>query len=147
MLTFVSSKYRKMTFLFVQDLQIINGIVCYQCTDCPEPFTSNYPYVTLTNNTNFLAQCTVSIFCRSSFRHFLHFPLENSVKFRRRPSSHIKRFGFLLSKSYHFRRDTNDLLRHGLLQCKYSSIFIFICVIFYSDKFISMHYTKLKTIN
>ncbi|CAF1546669.1 unnamed protein product [Adineta ricciae] len=46
---------------FVQDLQIINGIVCYQCTDCPEPFTSNYPYVTLTNNTNFLAQCTKTV--------------------------------------------------------------------------------------
>ncbi|CAF0898329.1 unnamed protein product [Adineta ricciae] len=46
---------------FLHNLQIINGIVCYQCTDCPEPFTSNYPYVTLTNNTNFLAQCTKTV--------------------------------------------------------------------------------------
>ncbi len=42
------------------DIQMVNSIVCYECTGCPKPFTSNYPYVTLTNNTNFLAQCTVS---------------------------------------------------------------------------------------
>lgn len=39
---------------------MVNSIICYQCTDCPEPFYSNYPYVTLVNNTNFLSQCTVS---------------------------------------------------------------------------------------
>jgi len=39
---------------------VIDSVVCYQCTDCPEPFIETYPYVTLSNNTNFLAQCTVS---------------------------------------------------------------------------------------
>ena len=42
------------------DLRKVDSIVCYQCTDCPEPFVETYPYVTLSNNTNFLAQCTVS---------------------------------------------------------------------------------------
>ena len=46
-------------FLFI-DIPMVTSIICYQCTDCPEPFIVNYPYVTLTNNTNFLAQCTVS---------------------------------------------------------------------------------------
>ncbi len=40
---------------------MVNSVVCYQCTDCPEPFTETYPYVTLSNNTNFLAKCTVSL--------------------------------------------------------------------------------------
>ncbi|CAF1010258.1 unnamed protein product [Adineta steineri] len=48
------------TFI-LYNIQTVNSIVCYQCTDCPEPFTSNYPYVTITNNTNFLAQCTKTI--------------------------------------------------------------------------------------
>lgn len=39
---------------------MVNSIVCYQCTECPDPFTENYPYVTIVNNTNFLAQCSVS---------------------------------------------------------------------------------------
>lgn len=46
-------------FLLI-DIQMVDSIVCYQCTDCPEPFTETYPYVTISNNTNFLAQCTVS---------------------------------------------------------------------------------------
>jgi len=40
---------------------MVNSVVCYQCTDCPDPFIETYPYVTLSNNTNFLAKCTVSL--------------------------------------------------------------------------------------
>lgn len=42
------------------DVHTVDSIMCYQCTDCPEPFTEDYPYVAKVNNTNFLAQCTVS---------------------------------------------------------------------------------------
>ncbi|CAF0780557.1 unnamed protein product [Rotaria sp. Silwood1] len=45
----------------LSDFQMVNSIVCYQCTDCPEPFIETYPYVTITNNTNFLAQCTKTV--------------------------------------------------------------------------------------
>ncbi|CAF0748062.1 unnamed protein product [Adineta ricciae] len=38
-----------------------DSITCFQCTDCPEPFIETYPYVTLANNTNFLAKCTKTI--------------------------------------------------------------------------------------
>jgi hypothetical protein len=48
-------------FIFV-DIQVVSSIICYQCTDCPEPFVETYPYVSLANNTNFLAQCTVSFY-------------------------------------------------------------------------------------
>ncbi|UJR13540.1 hypothetical protein I4U23_000554 [Adineta vaga] len=48
------------TFI-LYNLPSVNSVLCYQCTDCPEPFTSNYPYVTVTNNTNFLAQCTKTV--------------------------------------------------------------------------------------
>ena len=41
------------------DLPRTESIICYQCTDCPEPFVEAYPYVTKVNNSNFLAQCTV----------------------------------------------------------------------------------------
>lgn len=47
---------------FHLDIPLSNSIGCYQCTDCPEPFTENYPYVTLINNTNYRAECTVSLF-------------------------------------------------------------------------------------
>ncbi|CAF3235934.1 unnamed protein product [Rotaria socialis] len=46
---------------FLSNIQMINSILCYQCTDCPEPFEEGYPYVTITNNTNFLAQCTKTV--------------------------------------------------------------------------------------
>ncbi|CAF3631228.1 unnamed protein product [Rotaria sordida] len=42
-------------------IDMVNSIICYQCTDCPQPFTENYPYVTITNNTNFLAKCTTTV--------------------------------------------------------------------------------------
>jgi len=58
------------TFILL-NIQMVNSIVCYQCTDCPEPFTSNYPYVTLTNNTNFLAQCTKTIVSLGDGRLFI----------------------------------------------------------------------------
>jgi hypothetical protein len=58
---------------------MVSSIVCYQCTDCPEPFIVNYPYVSLTNNTNFLAQCTVSFLSLLKIRKKYFFVLvENS---------------------------------------------------------------------
>ncbi|UJR33736.1 hypothetical protein I4U23_021163 [Adineta vaga] len=47
--------------LIMSYIQIIDSITCYQCTDCPEPFIETYPYVTLANNTNFLARCTKTV--------------------------------------------------------------------------------------
>ncbi|CAF3510609.1 unnamed protein product [Adineta steineri] len=54
--------YRLLTgILILHHIQIASSIICYQCTDCPDPFTETYPYVTLANNTNFLSQCTKTV--------------------------------------------------------------------------------------
>ncbi|CAF1077071.1 unnamed protein product [Rotaria sp. Silwood1] len=50
---------------------MVNSIICYECTDCPQPFTENYPYVTITNNTNFLAKCTTTVVNLSDGRRFV----------------------------------------------------------------------------
>ncbi|CAF1567272.1 unnamed protein product [Rotaria magnacalcarata] len=56
---------------FLSNIQMINSILCYQCTDCPEPFIEGYPYVTITNNTNFLAQCTKTFMNLGNGRHLV----------------------------------------------------------------------------
>ncbi|CAF5149710.1 unnamed protein product, partial [Rotaria magnacalcarata] len=52
-------------------IQTVQSIICYQCTDCPLPFSKNYPYVTLSTNTNFEAKCLTTVVKLSDGSRFI----------------------------------------------------------------------------
>ena len=81
---------------FHLDIPLSNSISCYQCTDCPEPFTENYPYVTVINNTNYRAECTVSL-SFVSLEILLFSLIENRGESRQRSSTDLERFGLYVS--------------------------------------------------
>ncbi|CAF3909108.1 unnamed protein product [Rotaria magnacalcarata] len=55
----------------IVDIQTVQSIICYQCTDCPLPFSKNYPYVTLSTNTNFEAKCLTTVVKLSDGSRFI----------------------------------------------------------------------------
>ncbi|CAF1014556.1 unnamed protein product [Rotaria magnacalcarata] len=59
------------TAFVLQNIQTVQSIICYQCTDCPLPFSKNYPYVTLSTNTNFEAKCLTTVVKLSDGSRFI----------------------------------------------------------------------------
>ena len=109
------------------DCRRADAIMCYQCTECPEPFTEGYPYVAQVNNTNFLAQCTVSYSDREIVdrRNGWSFALlENSDESGWWSPLGIKRHSLFLSDTIIGGRYANLLLRSRLLQFKLPFTFL-----------------------
>lgn len=103
------------------DCRRADAIMCYECTDCPEPFVEAYPYVDRVNNTNFLAQCTVSHSDREMVdrrNRWLFALLENSDESGWWASLDIKRHSLFLSDTIICGRYANLLLWSWLLQFK-----------------------------
>ncbi|CAF0798866.1 unnamed protein product [Didymodactylos carnosus] len=53
--------YLILLIIVLQSFKHSLSIQCWECTDCPEPFYTSYPYAARINNTNYGAVCMKTV--------------------------------------------------------------------------------------